>query len=97
MSRQLKNKLKKSKTKSYLSVAEQQLIKDFISVINHCPNIEEMMEDSRFDLELMYNLYEKWMNVHYPNKNKLNFGDFYYEFGLIVGVNCKCIQNHYNK
>jgi len=55
------------------------------------------MEDSRFDLELMYNLYEKWMNVHYPNKNKLNFGDFYYEFGLIVGVNCKCIQNHYNK
>jgi hypothetical protein len=70
--------------RSKICISEQELLKDFISVINHAPNIDDMLKDERFDLALMYQFYVQWMNKHHPNVHKIKRVHFLDEFALCV-------------
>lgn len=69
-------------TRSKITTASQELLKDFISVISHAPNIDEMLQDERFDLKLMYKFYTQWMNKHHPMANKIKMSIFLNEFAV---------------
>ncbi len=60
------------------------LIPDFVDVISHAPNIEEMLKDENFTPELLYDLYKQWMSAHYKTYYILNIDVFFKSFKKYV-------------